>query len=105
VVRLDRDLPYPAGQVRSVMLLCEAGRLHVDVTAEIPVAVYAEGQGPDPARVAGVDLGVIHPYAAAGPDGEGLLVSGWAVRAECRQHLREGKARRRAVARRAPRPG
>ena len=26
VVRLDRDPPYPAEQVRSVTLLCEAGR-------------------------------------------------------------------------------
>ena len=30
--RLDRDPPYPAGQVRSVTLLCDAGRLHIDVT-------------------------------------------------------------------------
>jgi hypothetical protein len=27
-------------------------------------------------RVAGVDPGIIHPYAVAGPGGEGLLVSG-----------------------------
>ena len=105
VVRLDRDPPYPAGQVRSVTLLCEAGRLHVDVTAEVPVAAYPDGEGPDPGRVAGVDLGIIHPYAAAGPDGQLLLVSGRAIRAECRQHLREAKARARAAARRAPRPG
>jgi IS605 OrfB family transposase len=104
IVRLDRDVPYPADQVRSVTLLCEAGRLHVDVTAEVPVAGYPEGQGPDPGRVAGVDLGIIHPYAAAGPGGQ-LLVSGRAIRAECRQHLREAKARARAVARRAPKPG
>ena len=97
VVRLDRDPPYPAGQVRSVTLLCEAGRLHVDVTAEVPVAAYPDGEGPDPGRVAGVDLGIIHPYAAAGPDGQLLLVSGRAIRAECRQHLREAKARARAV--------
>ena len=105
VVRLDRDPPYPAAQVRSVTLVCEAGRLWVDVTAEIPVATYPDGEGPDPGRVAGVDLGIIHPYAAAGPDGELLLVSGRAIRAECRQHLREAKARARAAARRAPRPG
>jgi transposase len=105
VVRLDRDLPYPAQRVRSVTLLYDAGRLWVDVTAEVPVAAYPEGQGPDPARVAGVDLGIIHPYATAGPGGQGLLVSGRAVRAECRQHLRDTKARRRAVARRVTRPG
>jgi IS605 OrfB family transposase len=105
VVRLDRDLPYPAEQVRSVTLLYDTGRLWVDVTAEIPVACYRAGQEPDPARVAGVDLGIIHPYAVAGPDGQGLLVSGRAIRAEHRMHLADRKARARAVARRAPRPG
>jgi hypothetical protein len=39
-VRLDRDLPYLQDQVRSVTLLYEAGRLWVDVTAEVPVACY-----------------------------------------------------------------
>ena len=46
VVRLDRDPPYPAEQVRSVTLLCEAGRLHADVTADVPVAAYPDGAGP-----------------------------------------------------------
>ena len=55
--------------------------------------------------MAGVDLGIIHPYAVAGPGGEGLLVSGRAIRAEHRMHLADTKARRRAVARRAPKPG
>ena len=104
-VRLDRDLPYPPGQVRSVTLLYDAGRLWVDVTAEVPVACYPDGLEPDPARVAGVDLGIIHPYAVAGPGGQGLLVSGRAVRAEHRMHLADSKGRRRAVARRAPKPG
>jgi hypothetical protein len=66
LVRLDRDVPYPAGQVRSVALGFDAGRLYLDVTAEVPVAVYPDGAGPDLARVAGVDLGIIHPYAVAG---------------------------------------
>jgi IS605 OrfB family transposase len=104
-VRLDRDLPYPPGQVRSVTLLYDAGRLWVDVTAEVPAACYPAGQEPDPARVAGVDLGIIHPYAVAGPGGEGLLVSGRAIRAEHRMHLADSKARARAAARRAPKPG
>src|SRR5207249_12290054 len=104
-VRLDRDLPYPPEQVRSVTLLYDAGRLWVDVTAEIPIACYPAGQEPDPGRVAGVDLGIIHPYAMAGPDGEGLLVSGRAIRAEHRMHLADTKNRARAVARRAPKPG
>jgi IS605 OrfB family transposase len=104
-VRLDRGLPYSAGQVRSVTLLYDAGRLWVDVTAEVPVAAYSAGEEPDPGRVAGVDMGIIHPYAVAGPGGEALLVSGRAVRAEHRQHHFDAKARRRAVADRAPRPG
>src|SRR4249920_502138 len=104
-VRLDRELPYSQEQIRSVTLLFEAGRLWVDVTAEVPVACYPAGQEPDRARVAGVDLGIIHPYAVAGPGGQGLLVSGRAIRAEHRMHLADGKARRRAVARRAPKPG
>ena len=70
-VRLDRDLPYPPEQVRSVTLLYDAGRLWVDVTAEVPVACYPAGQEPDPAQVAGVDLGIIHPYAVAGPGWRG----------------------------------
>jgi IS605 OrfB family transposase len=104
-VRLDRDLPYPQEQVRSVALLYEAGRLWVDATAEVPVACYPAGQEPDPGRIAGVDLGIIHPYAVAGPGGEALLVSGRAVRAEHRMHLADSKGRARAVARRAPKPG
>ena len=104
-VRLDRDLPYPQEQVRSVTLLYDAGRLWIDITAEVPVAVYPPGAEPDPARVAGVDLGIIHPYAVAGPDGEALLVAGRAIRAEHHLHLKDSKARHRAVARRAPTPG
>jgi IS605 OrfB family transposase len=105
IVRLSRDLPYPVEQVRSITLLWEAGRLFLDVTAEVPVATYGPGMGPDASRVAGVDLGIIHPYAVAGPDGAGLLVSGRATRAEHRLHLADSKARRRAVAGRAPKPG
>ncbi|MFE9957312.1 RNA-guided endonuclease InsQ/TnpB family protein [Micromonospora sp. NPDC005299] len=104
-VRLARELPYPVEQVRSVTLLCEGGRLYLDITAEVPVATYPAGEEPDPARVAGVDVGIIHPYAVAGPDGAGLLVSGRAIRAEHRMHLADTKARCRAVARRAPKPG
>jgi len=104
-LRLDRDLPYLPGQVRSVTLLYDAGRPWVDVTAEVPVTVYPAGAGPDPAQVAGVDLGIIHPYAVAAPDGQALLVSGRAIRAEHHMHLTDTKARHRAVARRAPKPG
>jgi IS605 OrfB family transposase len=104
VVRLARDVPYPAERVRSVTLLFEAGRIWLDVTAEVPIATYPHGTEPDPTRVAGVDLGIIHPYAVAGPDGEGLLVSGRAIRAEHRMHLADTKARSRAVAHRAPKP-
>lgn len=104
-VRLDRDLPYPPGSVRSVRLGYADGRLYLDVTAEVPVAVYPDGQAPEPARAAGVDIGVIHPFAVAGPGGQALLVSGRAMRAESRQHLRDVRGRSRAAARRAPKPG
>jgi IS605 OrfB family transposase len=104
-VRLDRDLPYPPEQVRSVTLLYDVGRLWVDITAEVPVTIYPAGQEPPAARVAGVDLGIIHPYAVAGPGGQGLLVSGRAIRAEHRMHLADRKTRARAAARRAPKPG
>ena len=104
-LRLDRDLPYPLYQVRSITLLYEAGRFWVDVTAEVPIATYPTGEAPDPARLAGVDVGIIHLCAATGPEGQALLVSGRAIRAENHLHLRDTKARRRAVARRAPMPG
>jgi putative transposase len=104
-LRLARDLPYRIDQVRSVTLVFEAGRVWLDVTAEIAVTSYPDEARPDPGRTAGVDLGIIHPYAVAGPDGEGLLVSGRAVRAEHRMHLADTKARQRAVARRAPSRG
>jgi IS605 OrfB family transposase len=104
-LRLDRAIPYPSEAVRSVTLVADGGRLWLEVTAELPIAIYPDGQGPDPGRVAGVDLGVIHPYAVAGPDGHGLLVSGRAIRAEHRLHLADTKRRRRATAARAPTPG
>jgi transposase len=104
-LRLDRAVPYPAATVRSVTLLFADGRLRLDVTAELPIAAYPAGQAPDPARVAGVDLGIIHPFAVAGPDGQALLVSGRAIRAEHRLHLADTKHRRRAVAARAPAKG
>jgi hypothetical protein len=66
-LRLDREVPYPAERVRSVTLLAEGGRLWAEVTAELPIASYPAGEGPDPGRIAGVDLGIIHPYAVAGP--------------------------------------
>jgi hypothetical protein len=94
LVRLDRDVPYPAAQVRSVTLGFDAGRLYLDVTAEVPVAVYPEGTGPDPARVAGVDLGIIHPYAPAGPAARRAPGPG-----------QRGSRRGRRHKRRAPRPG
>jgi putative transposase len=105
VVRLDRAVPYPDDTVRSVTLVFDEGRLWVEVTAELAVATYPAGVGPDPARVAGVDLGIIHPYAVAAADGTALLVSGRAIRAEHRQHLADTKARRRATAARAPAKG
>ena len=105
VLRLDRNVPYPVEQLRSVKLGYADGRLYLDITAEVPVAVYSSGEAPDPAQAAGVDLGIIHPYAAVSSSGEGFLVSGRSIRAEHRQHLRDRKGRSRAAARRAPKPG
>ncbi|GAA4484023.1 hypothetical protein GCM10023191_006550 [Actinoallomurus oryzae] len=86
-------------------LVSDGGRLFVDVTAEVPVATHPPGREPDPKRVAGVDPGVIHPFAVAGPDGEGLVVSGRAIRAESHLHLKDTKHRRRMMARHAPKLG
>jgi IS605 OrfB family transposase len=101
VVRLTREVPYPAGSIRSMTLLADGARLCVDVTAEIEVESYAPGETPDPDRIAGVDLGIIHPFAVVADEGA-LLVSGRALRAESRLHLADSKARRRALSRRAP---
>jgi IS605 OrfB family transposase len=99
-VRLARPLPYPPEQVRAVTLLAEGGRLWLAVTAAIPI------QHPDldPARVAGVDLGIIHPYAVVA-ETAGLLVSGRAIRAESYLHRADQQARQARAARRAPKPG
>jgi IS605 OrfB family transposase len=99
-VRLARPIPYPAEQVRAVTLLAEGGRLWLAVTAAVPV----EEHDLDPDRVAGVDLGIIHPYAVVTGD-VGLLVSGRALRAEGWLHLHDQQARQAKAARRAPKPG
>jgi putative transposase len=100
VVRLTRDVPYEPSSIRSVTLLSEGPRLFLDVTAEIEV----DSEAKDPDKVAGVDLGIIHPFALAFSEGA-LVVSGRAARAESRLHLAESKARRRAVTKRAPSKG
>ena len=103
-LRLSRPVPYPPETIRSVTLLNVGPKLFVDVTAEVPVATYEEGTGPDPAKVGGVDLGIIHPYALTS-ERAALLVSARAIRAEHRLHLAEKKARGRALATRAPKRG
>ena len=85
-------------------MLADGARLCIDVTAEIEIENYGPGEAPDRDRIAGVDLGIIHPFAVVANEGS-LLVSGRALRAESRLHLAESKARRRAVARRAPAKG
>jgi IS605 OrfB family transposase len=99
-VRLARPLPYPAEQIRAVTLLADGGRLWLAVTAAVPV----EPQHLAPARVAGVDLGIIHPYAVV-TDQAALLVSGRAIRAESYLHLDDQQARQARAAKRAPKPG
>jgi IS605 OrfB family transposase len=100
-VRLARPLPYPAEQVRAVTLLADGGRLWLAVTAAIPVQ---QDHDLDPGRIAGVDLGIIHPYAVV-TEQAGLLVSGRALRAESYLHRADQQARQIKAARWAPRPG
>jgi IS605 OrfB family transposase len=83
-----------------VTLLAEGGRLWLAVTAVVPVQQHDL----DPSRVAGVDLGIIHPYAVV-TEQTGLLVSGRALRAENYLHLQDQQARQARAARRAPTPG
>ncbi len=99
-LRLARPIPYPTEAVRSVTLAHDAGCLWLIVTARVPVGAH----DPNPAQVAGVDLGVIHPYAVIS-DGAALLVSGRALRAECYLHMRDQQARSAKAASRAPKPG
>jgi IS605 OrfB family transposase len=99
-VRLARPIPYPPQQVRAVTLLHQGGRLWLAVTAAVPVQQHDL----DPGRVAGVDLGIIHPYAVVTRDAT-LLVSGRALRAEGWLHLHDQQARQAKAARRAPKPG
>jgi IS605 OrfB family transposase len=100
-VRLARPIPYPPDQVRAVTLLAEGGRLWLAVTAAIPIQRNHEL---DPARVAGIDLGIIHPYAVV-TEQTGLLVSGRALRTEHYLHLADQQARQAKAAGRAPKPG
>jgi IS605 OrfB family transposase len=100
-VRLARPLPYADADVRAVTLLADGGRLWLAVTAVIPIQQDCDL---DPGRVAGVDLGIIHPYAVVTQDA-GLLVSGRAIRAESYLHRADQQARQTTVARRAPGPG
>jgi len=99
-IRLARPLPYPDADVRAITLLADGGRLWLAVTAAIPI----QHHDLDPGRVAGVDLGIIHPYAVVTEDA-GLLVSGRAIRAENYLHLADQQARHAKAARRAPKPG
>jgi IS605 OrfB family transposase len=99
-VRLTRPLPYPSERVRAVTLLADGGRLWLAVTAAVPVQQHDL----DPSRIAGVDLGIIHPYAVVTQDA-GLLISGRAIRAEHYLHLKDQQGRQTKAARRAPTPG
>lgn len=99
-VRLARPLPYPSEAVRAVTLMADGNWLWLAVTAEVAV----ESPHPDPAWVAGVDMGIIHPYAVLTKDA-GLLVSGRALRAESYLHLRDQQVRHAKAARGAPKPG
>jgi transposase len=99
-VRLARPLPSPAEQIRAVTLLAEGGRLWLAVTAAVPI----QRRDLDSGRVAGVDLGVIHPYAVVTED-VGLLVSGRALHAEAHLHRVDQATRQAKAVRRAPKRG
>jgi hypothetical protein len=99
-VRLGRPPPYPPNQVRSVTLLHDAGRLWLSVTAAVPVEQHNLHRD----QVAGVDLGIIHPYAVVTEDA-GLLVSGRAVRAENYLHSRTSRLARSEQPGGLPSPG
>lgn len=86
-------VPYAEDQVRPVTLSAQGPRLVVDVAAEVPLA---QGSG---VALAGVDPGIIHPFAVATGD-QALLVSGRVIRAEERLHLADTKARARLSGRR-----
>ena len=98
-VRLARPLPYSSEEIRSITLVHDDG-LWLDVTAAVPI----EQPHLDPDRVAGVDLGIIHPYAVVTKDA-GLLISGRAIRADSYLNLRDRQARQTKAARRSPRRG
>ena len=100
-VRLARPLPYLPEQVRAVTLLHDGGQLWLAVTAAIPIQ---QDHDLDPGSVAGVDLGIIHPYAVVTEDA-GLLISGRALRAENWLHLEDQQVRQARAARRAPKRG
>ena len=90
-----KRLPYDPAQVRSVRLLEDsAGDLYLTFNAWVAVI----NAGCEPALLAGVDPGVIHPLAIATGAGH-LFVSGRAVRAEEFLHLEDQKARQRQLAR------
>jgi IS605 OrfB family transposase len=100
-LRLARPVPYPPEQVRAITLLADGGRLWLAVTAALPIQQH---HGLDPETVAGVDLGIIHPYAVVTKQA-GLLVSGRALRSEHFLHLADQQARQAKAARRAPKSG
>ena len=87
-VRLDRDLPDAAGQVRSVTLLYEAGRLWGDATAEVHGRLLRgrPGAGAGPGRGGG-SAAASTRMRSPGADCVGPVVTGRATRAEHRMHL------------------
>jgi IS605 OrfB family transposase len=93
VLRVSRPIPYPAESVRSVELGWRQGQHTLSLSALVPVADHGLG----PSGVAGVDLGIIHPFAVAGPEGQGLLISGRELRAQHRLHLADTKARQQVM--------
>ena len=104
-VRLDREPPYPAEQIRSVTLGVDAGRLVIDVCAEIPVAAYPPGAGPTRPGWPEWIWASSTPTPWPGLTGPGWWCPGGRCGPSRALHLADTKARRRVVAGRAPARG
>lgn len=91
--RFDTGLPFP-DDVHTVELMWHAGRYVLGVTAEYPDALpVATG------KIAGIDIGELHPAAICTEDGKGLIVSGREVRSVKRRRNKEQGKLSRALSR------
>ena len=104
-VRLDRDPPYPAEQVRSVTRAVRGGPVVTDVTAEVPSPRIQNGEVRIRAGSPGSTLG--HPPVCRRRTGRASCCScrGGRSAPSAVSTSTTPRPARRAVARRAPKPG